>query len=1062
MHAHLGFSRSKGNRLLVGLLLTVALFFTSIGTLLAGTTGSIQGTITSASNKAPVAGVVVTAAAATGRYTTTTDARGFYSFTGVVPDTYTISFEKTGYEAQSVTGITVYADNVAKADESITLGLRTIARTTSRSQGGAFQPTQTTDSYTVTSQQILTNQGKDFNNNQVTLVASLPGASLDSSGYPVIRGGRENEEGFQFEGIDYVDAYTNQFTNSLVTNGVSSLQLQPGSGDASQGNAGTGVLNLIAKRGTYPGFGTVALEAAPQTFWHDLAVEYGFASPNGRFSNYFSYLGQRQAELYGNRNANLVQLGRCCTTGNSFNRLNDFVDNFIYKFGNNNNQNLQFFYQGQVVQYDLYAGFGSSALQFRSAQPLALNTLSGLSGIDPTTVGSIIGLFPGQTSQNQPLSEIPAYNQPNQAFKIQYNNNLNASTYFNLRFFDDAAVTTFNFPLTIPNSGIANQFNQLQGGQRMGGSFDLSKQLNGNNLLTAGLKYAYVRPVFTSYNPSLGLIALSQGFGTPGYEIADFIPAGSSGCPATDQFGAAVSCGYLGQFFKGGIPRVPAYNQTATPYFRDEYGAYFNDQLTFGKAHGELGLRYDTANINLGNPQSDFGSGTFALSNKATKPSFLEPRVALSYQLTPSDSVRASFGRSIQYSFFSNQLSVVDRHLYDPYNNVPSYDNRIGAFNPANPAATQAKFCGVKLDRTCTSYADQLFWENQNAVAGQPVTPVEPESFSNFDFSYSHQFPNRVGLKVTPFYRRGYNATATTSVIIGTNANNLPIFGPPTNTNLGVDRTTGVEFLLTRDSEYGLSGSLSATYLNEFSNVVPLSPGEDFAPTIPPDSLVLGKLYRVGFLSPFQSQLSLQYRTHSGFRINPVINYIRGYPYNPGTLTAFNVNGRSVVVPNTNVTSGQGTTAVGQYVDPANPGTFANPQILATRGTPDTHDPGGILSNARFNTNLTLEYSPPNKHVTFGVQFYGLFNQIYGYPLLNDRYQPVATGVSGPISGLVSRASYPFLKQGIVYNYGNSVVGPVDIRGTSPYLIYPDNNFSFTSQTPQTPFLSLFYVQFKL
>ncbi len=1043
-----------------------ALFINSVGTLFAaGTTGSIQGTVTALKTSLGLPGVKITATAPTGTYSTTSDGRGFFSIAGVVPDTYTVSFELAGYQATAASGVSVFPDNTAKVDQTLDKTLVTIGRTTARSQGGAFQPTQTTDSYTVTSQQIITTQGKDFNNNEVTLIASQPGASLDAAGYPVIRGGRENEEGIQFEGIDYVDAYSNQFTNSLVTNGVASLQVIPGAGNAASGNAGTGTLNLIAKRGTNPAFGTMTAEAGTQTFWHDFGFEYGFATPNGRLSNYFSYLGQRQGELYGNHNTNLVQIGACCTSGNSFNTVNDFVDNLIYKFGPNNNQSLQAFYQGQVVQYALYAGFDPSNLQYRSNQPLALANLAFQTGLDPATVGNRISLFPGQATQTSPLNDLPAYNQPNQAFKLQYNNNINSSTYFDVRVARVAAVTTFEFPVTSPNSGIGQQFQIQQGGSRTIGAFDITKQFNQNNLVTAGFKASYVKPQFSFNDPSFGLIATSQAFGTPGYEVADFITAGSAGCPSTDQNGNPVTCGYLSNFFPSGIPRVPTYNQTATPYFRTEYAAYLTDQINLGKnLRAELGGRFEKANINLGNPVQDFGPGAFAIDKKASQPGFFEPRIAASYQLSKNDSVRASFGSSIQYSFFSNQINLVDRHTYDQFNAIPSFDTTLGmAYDPTNPKATVAKFCGVKLDQVCKNYGDQLFWENQNAVAGQPITPTLPETFTNYDFSYSHAFPHAIGVKITPFYRRGYNATAAASSIIATDANNNPIFGPAVQTNFGSNKTTGVEFLLTKDADYGLSGSLSATYQNGFSNVVPLSGSEDFAPSIPPDSLALGKQYRVGFLSPFVSQLSLQYKTRSGFRINPVINYIRGYPIGPGTTTAFNVNGKSVVVPNTNITSQQGSTAVGQYIDAANPGSFFKPNILATRGTPDTSDPGGILSNARFNTNLTVEFTPQaHKNVTFGVQLYGLFNNVYGYPQLNDRYQPVATGVAGPISGLVSRNSFPFLSQGIVYNYGNSLNGPVDIRGTSPYLIYPNNNFSFTAQTPQTPLFSLFYVQLKL
>ncbi|MEO6991909.1 MAG: hypothetical protein ABI346_02390, partial [Candidatus Baltobacteraceae bacterium] len=121
-------------------------------------------------------------------------------------------------------------------------------------------------------------------------------------------------------------------------------------------------------------------------------------------------------------------------------------------------------------------------------------------------------------------------------------------------------------------------------------------------------------------------------------------------------------------------------------------------------------------------------------------------------------------------------------------------------------------------------------------------------------------------------------------------------------------------------------------------------------------------------------------------------------------------------------------------------------------------DPGGILSNARFNTDLTIEYQPPRSKVTFGIQALGLFNNIYGYPQYNDCYQPVATGVSGPASG----GPTPNTCANSNYSYGNGYNGRTNIRGTSPYLIIPNNNFGFTSASTQTPLLTLFYVQVKL
>ncbi len=293
MYVHSRFSRA-GLRLIVGLLLSVALFSSTVGTLFAaGTTGSINGTVADATGT-PLADVTVTATSPTGQFKTTTNAKGFFAILGMSPDTFVVSFTKQGFEQQLLTGINVVQDGSTELNVKLSKALKNIAKVSARGQAGAYQPDQTEDQYTLGQDQITTVQGRDKNTSESNILGSLPGASFDSSGYPVLRGGRENEEGYQFEGIPIVDAFTNQFTNSLSVNGINSFQLTPGAGNASNGNSGTGSVNFTVKRGTYPAFGSIEGEAQSEVYDHQLSLEYGFANPSGTFSNYFSFIGQRR------------------------------------------------------------------------------------------------------------------------------------------------------------------------------------------------------------------------------------------------------------------------------------------------------------------------------------------------------------------------------------------------------------------------------------------------------------------------------------------------------------------------------------------------------------------------------------------------------------------------------------------------------------------------------------------------------------------------------------------------------------------------------------------------
>jgi hypothetical protein len=345
--------------------------------------------------------------------------------------------------------------------------------------------------------------------------------------------------------------------------------------------------------------------------------------------------------------------------------------------------------------------------------------------------------------------------------------------------------------------------------------------------------------------------------------------------------------------------------------------------------------------------------------------------------------------------------------------------------------------CGPTGDRACRNYADAIFWQNQNILGGVPITPAKPSTFNNYDASVQHDFGNGLSAKLTPFYRRGYDVLAQFSTPLVKNgvqqfdANGNPLTGASVTSNLGTSYTTGVEFYITKTATYGLSGTLSLTYINEFTNVIPLSGNEDFFPAIPAPSLFQGNLYRVGFISPFNGVAALQYKWRSGWRVNPIIGFNVGYPIGTGLIAAYPYRGKNYNLPSTNVTNQTGSTSATQYVDPANPGSIFRPNVAASRGTPEKNSPGGVLSAPRVNiANLDVEYNKPGSRSTVGVLVTNLFNQIYGQPAINGRFQPVATGISGPKTGTTSAAVlFPEL------GYRN--YAPIR-NGNQPYLLTPN------------------------
>ena len=1049
---------SRSLRGIIGMALAIALMASIAAPTLADTTtGNISGTVTA--NGQPLSGVSVSAVAPSGRYTARTDAKGFFSIVGVTPDTYTITFSAPGYTEASVNGVTVNPTLTATVNQALSTQLKTIGSTTSRSSGiSAFQPQQPQDTYSVNSNQIQTILGKSHAASETQLIISLPGATLDALGYPVLRGGRQTDEGFQFEGIDYTDAFTHQFVNSLALNGVSNFQLSPGAGDASVGNVGTGQINATVKRGTRPAFGSFEGDLRGPTFDHLFAGEYGWATPNGALSSYTSFQGEDYQNQCGHTgtNCNLVGLQ---LVNPAFVNGRDLIENAVYKFGRDKNQSLQVFYQNQYYNFYTTAAFvpRTDDLLFRTSMPDYLFYTSGQLGITPTELAGVLPFEYGQTSLLQTIRRPARSNpQPNETLKLQYSNSLNASTFMTIKAYKVNAAVVFDNPYAVQScQGIVGACDSFgpQGGQRTGFAGDITKQLGTKHLLGFGAKYELVHPIDAFQSSSLGIfdLALSSS------NIYDFLPANSPSCTGflTAAFGGN-PCGYLPTAV--GAPntpvRIPDYNQSPVMN-RHDTGYYLQDQF---QASDKLkitgGLRVDMATFDYpSNPHfgafndpngyssslflpistGRYTSGPLAgtpnpaldvyASDLHRTSSTLEPRFGFAYQFSPRDSVTFNYGRSVDLP----PIAFIDARV--PFAQYAGF-----AGIPAN-----ANICGPTGDRTCRNYADQLYWVNQNVGAGVPIEPAKPSTFNNYDFSLQHDFGRGLSAKLTPFYRRGYDVLANFSTPLIVNGkqqfdvNGNPLQNPSVTSNLGTSYTTGVEFYMTKTATYGLSGTLSLTYLNEFTNVIPLSGGEDFFPSIPLVSIAQGNLYRVGFISPFNGVAAVQYKWRSGWRVNPIIGFNDGYPIGAGLITSFGLNGKNYNLPSTNVTNPTGSFNTTQYVDPANPGSVFHPNVAATRGTPEKNSPGGVLSAPRVNiADLTVEYSKPGTRSTFGMQVTNLFNQIYSEPGLNQRYQPVATGIAGPKSGTTS-GSVLFPNLGYT-NYAS-------FRGNNqPYLLTPLNN----------------------
>jgi Carboxypeptidase regulatory-like domain len=1008
-----------------------------------GQVGSLGGTVLDAATRAPVAGATVSAVSPSASYTATTDARGFFSFIGMTVDTYTVTItdKAAGYDPLSIPGVSLVGDqSVNMGNISYSKHLKVIANTNARSAGGAFQPSQTIDSYTITSAQIVQTTGKAFSTNENSLLLAVPGVTLTDAGMVTIRGGAAYEVGYQYDGVTFKEPFLGTNGSGGLMAGVGSVQVVAGAGDATQGGVGSGVINVVPLRGSGPGTLNLDLEAGAPNFNHQFGANWSYASPNDQFSDYISYVGSRFAPYNGYHTTPLAPYGNYF--GFSYDQNDQFTNNFVFKFGNNHNQSLQVLYtnilnEGQTTggpgglfcNQSLNAGVpcapgtNSNALAYypydtlNFAEPLVglggANWLAFTGLIGPawsnSDYGKLIGLMPGTPTSNVPVPGPQVASVLTTRFlKFEYDWHINPSTFFSMKYYNwDQQLTGDGSYTSVgaAGAGITNPAMSTVGGQTTGFNGDITHQFSSNLTVSLDAKEDVLHPQFDAYEPNLGILGFAISGLAHNPQGSDFLPGGylcgggANGVPVGPDY---MNCAAAGSVSSQRLPSWGiGYNNTFFQNWgvgiRFQYSA--TDKLKF-----DLGVRDEGQNQHWFNQLTQYNQGPPANINPfdvnppswntaVLYPHVVQPRASFAYAIDRDDAVRFSYGRS---AVFANAQTAGTP--FELQGNLTKFLNI-----PAKAGAT----CGnvsVKVFN-CPSYGAQLYWEGDNVEAPDAGNGF-PAIYTNYDVSFSHAFKNGWGVRLTPFEKIGSNLPS----FIDLN----PKIGIFAVSNQGYNKTNGVELNVTTPTHaLGFSGFMSLTYQNVLGTTPPLTSGQDTVPTLSTSTLALGDLYRAGYVSPFSIRIGGVDNLKNGFSVSPQLQYNIGYPFSIGNLIAAGFGPGNTCpcanIPQINFGPGQqvipgiggltGSPVATNFFDPAYPGTSFKPNINATRGTPSTPVNGGILSTANLLADLTVQYTKRNN--TIGIQMTNLFGNAYNgsVPAINPYYQAVANGVSGPQTG---------------------------------------------------------------
>lgn len=831
----------------------------------AGTTGGISGRVFDDKGN-PVASARVTATSPSQSSTATSDVKGFFSILNLPPDTYAITATRDGYDPATVSGITVQADQNASENISLHVSTKIIGHVTTSAQLSVVSKSTTGDLYAVNAQAINKYQGSaggaETLYSQNGVVGSLPGVVRNvgtgggyaGNGSLSLRGGTTDQVGFELEGIPLNRSFDSANATSFVTNGLASLEVYTGGEPADAGRSMSGYINETIAHGRYPGGADFTGVVGTPTYNHTIQMDAYGASPDQRFSWYFSTLAINSDYNFGNRhnldgesisipandpgctNFNFIAtsfsgLGPIdCTQAQRFNvpisqavwqgfinpsaairdnvlnlheaiRHNGLADDLqlLYVVGATGNG---FPYSGSAMDptiADFPAGpngpiLWPSGLLYTSSAGQSYNPNSYLTLTWPTAFGSTGPITPGFVDHQNTESSIE---------KLSYTHVLSSSSF--LRVYGYALYSAWNFDQPT-NPFLGDSFYQLHD-NATGYTLNYQNQLNQQHLLRVDLDY--VKDLTLRY------------FYAPDFFGQDNGPDANSSTTAS-QFNASpdVLC-YNGA--AGDLTNLAPCGAGGTVAFRGAPFAYWNnlpevdtdvaiadafkptDNLLF-----DIGLREDRFQTVL-TPLQITGPNGIAEQAQNQWGTCLdgyaypagEPCNGYLTSLGGVNAPGAGKWQDVSGSLIFNEFSPRFGFTYTLPNRAVLRAS-VGRYVEPPASFGQEYIAAPFLGAGDTVSVLNHFYDGLGFVA---VHNLKPQDSTNIDASYERDFGGGISAKITPFWR------TTRNQILSLPVNPLqPTF--VTGYNFGAARIHGIEFLVSRNrtAQDGLSATLAATY----------------------------------------------------------------------------------------------------------------------------------------------------------------------------------------------------------------------------------------------------------
>jgi hypothetical protein len=210
--------------------------------LYAGTTGKINGRVTDKDTGEPLIGANVliqdTPMGAA------TDIDGYYAILNIPPGNYTLRVQYVGYQTVVDENVSVQADFTTERDFELPSSAVELGELIVTSERPLIREDMTSSLSSITADQI-----KNLPVDNVQNVLRLSAGVIEDAGRLSIRGGRTSEVAYWVNGISTTDVYDGTVGLTVENEAVQELQVISGTFNAEYGQAMSGVVNIITKRG---------------------------------------------------------------------------------------------------------------------------------------------------------------------------------------------------------------------------------------------------------------------------------------------------------------------------------------------------------------------------------------------------------------------------------------------------------------------------------------------------------------------------------------------------------------------------------------------------------------------------------------------------------------------------------------------------------------------------------------------------------------------------------------------------------------------------------------------